>query len=62
MTDAELLSRAITLSRLSVNRFAAVLVRDPRTVRRWLNGTQALPRAVRVRLEQIVRPGPARAA
>ena len=47
MTDGELLRSAIDASGLSVRRFAReVLVRDPRTVFRWLAGAP-LPRAVR---------------
>ena len=47
MTDGELLRTAIDASGLSVRRFAReVLVRDPRTVFRWLAGAP-LPRAVR---------------
>lgn len=55
MTDAELLSRAIEASGLSVRRFARdVLLRDPRTVWRWLAGEHALPPIVRTRLEQLL--------
>jgi hypothetical protein len=63
LPDAELLSRAIKASGLSVRRFARErLVREPRTVWRWLQGpvyaedgsltsSNALPRAVRETLE-----------
>lgn len=55
MTDRELLDRAIKASGLSVNQYAAtVLVRDARTVRRWLSGEQALPLAIRRWLESQV--------
>lgn len=41
------LREAIRRSGLSVTQYARrVLVRDPRTVRRWLAGTQAIPQAV----------------
>jgi len=61
MTDAELLSTAIKQSGLSVRRFAVeVLVRDPRTVFRWLRGVVPatgeplkLPLAVRAHLEKL---------
>lgn len=52
MTDADLLRAVIARHDVSVNRFAAeVLVRDARTVRRWLSGEQSLPAAVRRWLE-----------
>lgn len=55
MTDAELVSAAITASGLTVNRFATeILTRDDRTVRRWLDGTRPLPPVVRAKLEQLV--------
>ena len=55
MTDAELLSAAIKASGLSVRGFARnVLVRDPRTVWRWLAGENKLPTAVRELCESIL--------
>lgn len=55
MTDAELLSKAIEASGLSVRRFAdVVLVRNPRTVWRWLAGENPLPEAVRTKCEQLI--------
>ena len=54
MSDAELLRAAIAASGLSVRKFAVVLVRDPRTLFRWLSGESPLPRAVRERCEQLV--------
>ncbi len=48
MDDCELISRAIAASGLSVRRFAREqLVRDARTVWRWLAGSSPLPRVVR---------------
>jgi hypothetical protein len=55
MDDRELIAKAIEVSGKSARRFAVEdLVRDERTVRRWLAGDSPLPRAVRVRLEEIV--------
>ncbi len=60
MSDPELLSAAIEASGLSVRQFAAdVLIRDPRTVWRWLrgpdeHGAHLLPVAVRKRCEAIL--------
>lgn len=55
MTDTELLSAAIKASGLSVRRFAReVLIRDPRTVWRWLADENGLPAVVRTRCEQII--------
>ena len=54
MSDAELLRAAIAASGLSVRKFAVVLVRDPRTLFRWLSGESPLPKAVRERCEQLV--------
>lgn len=52
MSDVDLLSRAITRSGMSPRSYAInVLVRDQRTVRRWLDGEQPLPKEVRRRLE-----------
>lgn len=48
MTDPELLAQAIAASGLSQRRFAVeVLMRDERTVRRWLAGDRPIPAAVR---------------
>lgn len=59
MTDPELISAAIKASGLSVRRFAAeVLIRDPRTVWRWLAGENPLPLAVRTRCEAILAATP----
>lgn len=47
MTDAELLGRAIDASGMSARRFAVdVLIRDERTVRRWLAGDSPIPAVV----------------
>lgn len=47
MTDAALLRAAIAASGLSARRFAVeVLIRDERTVRRWLAGDE-MPAVVR---------------
>lgn len=62
MTDAELLARAIALSGLrgpngkpSARQFAEqLLIRDERTVRRWLAG-EGMPAVVRRYLEEYVR-------
>lgn len=57
LRDAELLRRAIEATGLSARRFAVeVLVRDERTVRRWLAGDSPIPHAVRDRLTAIVTP------
>lgn len=61
MTDSELLSTAIKASGLSARRFAVeVLIRDPRTVFRWLRGLTPegdvlkLPKTVRTHLEKLI--------
>ncbi len=47
MRDADLLRRAIEASGLSARRFATeILLRDERTVRRWLAGDSPIPDAV----------------
>lgn len=58
MTDTELLEEAIQRSGLSARKYAElVLVRDERTVRRWLKGTSPIPKAVREMLQaQAARP------
>jgi hypothetical protein len=44
MTDAELISAAITAAGLSARRFAEhIMARDERTVRRWVNGDGLIP-------------------
>ncbi len=56
MEDRELIRAAIDHSRLSASRFAReVLIRDPRTVRRWLAGEFPLPSEVRKHLEHLLR-------
>lgn len=46
--DLALLERAIAKSGLSANQFAEnILIRDRRTVARWLSGELALPKEVR---------------
>lgn len=58
MTDVELLSATIKASGLSVRAFAReVLVREPRTVWRWLAGDNALPAAVREKCEALLSGG-----
>jgi hypothetical protein len=52
LTDAELLSRVIKRSGMTLRSFAInVLVRDQRAVRRMLDGELPLPKEVRRRLE-----------
>ena len=52
----ETLRRAITASGLSARQYArTVLVREERTVRRWLAGDSPIPRAV---LDKIGTPTP----
>jgi hypothetical protein len=51
LSDAELVREAITASGLSARRFAALVWRDERTVRRWVNGQSPIPGTVRVLLE-----------
>lgn len=60
MTDVELLNAAIDATGLSVSAFARdVLVRDPRSVRRWRAG-QKLPAEVRAfLLRQLAQTHPA---
>ena len=60
MDDVELISRAIAGSGKSVRRFAREeLVREPRTVWRWLAGENALPTAVREHLTEYIVEHPA---
>jgi hypothetical protein len=51
--EVALLRAAIARSGLSVSQYAArVLVREARTVRRWLSGELQIPRAVLDRLKE----------
>lgn len=55
MTDADSLRRAIEASGLSARRFAReVLIRDERTVRRWLAGDSPIPEPVRAKLAALM--------
>lgn len=58
MTDCQLLEAAIERSGLSARKYAElVLVRDERTIRRWLKGTSPIPKAVREMLQvQAAKP------
>lgn len=59
MDDQELLSRAIAGSGKSVRRFAREeLVREPRTVWRWLAGENPVPAMVREHLQEYVAAHP----
>jgi hypothetical protein len=52
VSDGEILAKAIEASGMSARRFAVrVLIRDERTVRRWLSGDSPLPKPVREFLE-----------
>jgi hypothetical protein len=54
--DVELLKNAIASTGMSVRRFAhEELVRDDRTVRKWLEGETTLPAQVRDRCRRLVR-------
>ena len=54
MTDAELLRSAIEASGLSARRFAReVLIRDERTIRRWLAGDSPMPEPVVAKLREL---------
>lgn len=47
LSVVELLRSAIVRSGLSAQRYALdVLIRDPRTVRRWVSGESPIPRVV----------------
>jgi hypothetical protein len=60
VNDQELLSRAIAGSGKSVRRFAREeLVREPRTVWRWLAGENPVPAMVREHLQAYVVEHPA---
>lgn len=53
MTDRELLAQCIARSGLSARQYATtVLLRDERTVRRWLAGDSPIPEPVLVFLRQ----------
>lgn len=53
--DAEVLRHAIAVSGLSAQRFAVeILVRDERTVRRWIALQRPIPAVVVERCRQIV--------
>jgi hypothetical protein len=60
MTDAELLRAAIQASGLSARKFAVqVLIRDERTIRRWLAGTNFIPQTVKAKLLELLKlPSP----
>lgn len=66
MDDPELLKAAIAASGLSARKFATiVLLRDERTIRRWLHGptedsTNELPKIVREKCESIIKGRPLR--
>jgi hypothetical protein len=48
VSDTQLLEKAIEASGLSARRFAVeVLIRDERTIRRWLAGDAPMPKPVR---------------
>jgi Arc/MetJ family transcription regulator len=56
VTDADLLRAAIEASGLSARRFAVeVLIRDERTVRRWLAGDSPIPAVVVAKLHELQR-------
>ena len=58
MTDRELIRAAIDASGLSARKFAVeVLVRNERTIRRYLSGEAAMSKVVRAKCEALTRPG-----
>jgi hypothetical protein len=58
VTDPELLAAAIQASGLSARKYAErVLVRDERTIRRWLSGESPLPKPVRDFLQAQIAKG-----
>jgi hypothetical protein len=58
MNDPELLAAAIKASGLSARQYAErVLVRDERTIRRWLAGDSPIPKVVREMLQAQVAKG-----
>lgn len=55
MTDPELLSAAIAAEGMSVTKFCRdVLVRNPRTIWRWLDGSSPLPAVVREKCRAMI--------
>jgi len=61
MTDPELVQAAIKASGLSARKFAElVLLRDERTVRRWVAGKSPIPKIVRENLLAMVAKGGAK--
>jgi len=58
MSDPELIRAAIDASGLSARKYAEmVLVRDERTVRRWLAGDSPIPKIVReMLLAELAKP------
>ena len=53
----ELLRAAITASGLSTSIYArTVLIRDPRTLRRWLSGESPIPQSVMDFLQKLPTP------
>jgi hypothetical protein len=59
MTDSELIQSAIATSGLSARKYAEmVLLRDERTVRRWVAGKSPIPKVVReMLLAQLAKEG-----
>ena len=58
MSDLERLKAAIAASGLSSTQYArTVLIRDPRTCRRWLAGHSPIPQSVCQFLKQGIEPG-----
>ena len=59
IADLALLSAAIRLSGLSARQFAVrVLIRDERTLRRWIAGKSPIPKAVRLKCESLISSAP----
>lgn len=55
ISDKKLISLAIASTGLSVRKFAAkIVIRNPRTVWRWLAGENALPVVVREKCEDLI--------
>ena len=59
VTDSELIQAAIKASGLSARKYAElVLLRDERTVRRWVSGESPIPKIVReMLLAQVAKRG-----
>ena len=54
-----LLREAVRTSGLTAEKYAhTVLMRNPRSLRRWLDGSSPIPTAVRDYLDRLVKPGP----